>query len=225
MFKHVNEESEKKSFLIQDSQTVVFIGDSITDCGRRDVARPLGNGYVRMAVDLVAAKYPQRQITFFNKGISGDVAPGLQARWTDDVLTHNPDWVSVMVGINDLHRGFNPDPQMHIPLEKYRHAYCQFLERTRKSTKAKLVLMDPFFISNEDDPSGHRTSVLEVLSEYIAIVGEMAKKFDALHVATHDVFQQQLEYRPSDTFCPEPIHPNATGHQIIAYAWLEIVEW
>ena len=57
--------SDNKSFLIQDGQTVVFIGDSITDCGRRDEARPLGNGYVKMAVDLVAAKYPQRQITFF----------------------------------------------------------------------------------------------------------------------------------------------------------------
>jgi len=42
--------SDNKFFLIQDSQTVVFIGDSITDCGWRDVAAPLGNGYVKIAV-------------------------------------------------------------------------------------------------------------------------------------------------------------------------------
>ena len=217
--------SDNKSFLIQDGQTVVFIGDSITDCDRRDVAGPLGNGYVKMAVELVVAKYPERQITFFNKGINGDVAPGLRDRWADDVLIHNPDWVSVLVGINDLHRRFSPDPQLHMPPEIYRQAYSQFLERTRKSTKATLILMDPFYISNENDRSSRRTIVLEALTEYIAIVGEMAKKFDALHVSLHDVFQQQLKYRPSDTFCPEPVHPNATGHQIIAYAWLEALEW
>jgi hypothetical protein len=41
------------SFLVQDGQTVVFIGDSITDCGRRDVAAPLGNGYVKFIADLI----------------------------------------------------------------------------------------------------------------------------------------------------------------------------
>ena len=73
--------------------------------------------------------------------------------------------------------------------------------------------------------TSQRAIILQALGEYIAVVREMAKKFDALHVATHNVFQQQLEYQPSDTFCPEPIHPNATGHQIIAYAWLQAVGW
>jgi len=217
--------SNNKSFLIQDAQTVVFIGDSITDCGRRDVAAPLGNGYVKIAVDLITAKYPARGIKFFNKGISGDVAPGLRDRWADDVLIHNPDWVSVLIGINDLHRRFWPDQQANIPPDKYRQAYSQFLERTRKNTNARLVLMDPFYISKENDPNSQRATVLKALGEYIAVVHEMAKKFDALHVTTHDVFQQQLEYRPSDTFCPESVHPNVTGHQIIAYAWLQAVGW
>ena len=220
-----NSSSTAQSFLIRHSQTAVFIGDSITDCGRRDVAAPLGNGYVKMAVDLIRAKYPSRQITFFNKGIGGDVAPGLRDRWADDVLVHNPDWVSVMVGINDLHRRFSPDPQTHIPPEKYRQAYSEFLERTRESTKARLLLMDPFYISKENDTNSQRTTVLEALGEYISVVHEMAKKFDALHVPTHDVFQRQLEYYPCDTFCPEPVHPNPTGHQIIAHAWLQAVGW
>ena len=58
----------------------------------------------------VAAKYPERQIIFLNKGISDDVAPGLRDPWTDDALIHNPDMVSVLVGINDRHRRFPPDP-------------------------------------------------------------------------------------------------------------------
>jgi len=46
------------AFLLQDGQTVVFIGDSITDCGRRDVAAPLGNGYVRFIAELITIRYP-----------------------------------------------------------------------------------------------------------------------------------------------------------------------
>ena len=93
------------------------------------------------------------------------MAPGLRDRWADDVLIHNPDWVSVLVGINDLHHRFWLDPQAHIPPDKYRQAYSQFLERTRQSTNARLVLMEPFYISKENDPNSQRATVLKALGE------------------------------------------------------------
>ena len=41
---------------VQDGQTMVLIGDSITDCGRRaPEAAPFGNGYVAFFIDLVNA--------------------------------------------------------------------------------------------------------------------------------------------------------------------------
>lgn len=43
-------------FAFQDGQTVVFIGDSITDCGRRDSQHPFGNGYVRQTIDPVLGR-------------------------------------------------------------------------------------------------------------------------------------------------------------------------
>jgi len=33
---------------IKSGEKVLFIGDSITDCGRRNEARPLGVGYVKL---------------------------------------------------------------------------------------------------------------------------------------------------------------------------------
>ena len=217
---------KESSFLIQNNQTVVFIGDSITDCGRRDIACPLGNGYVKIAIDLMTAKYPERNITFFNHGIGGDVAPGLRDRWTDDVLIHRPDWVSVLVGINDLLiTRFNPDPQIHVPVDKFREAYLQFLTRTKENTDARIILMDPFYMSKETDLNSARTTVLDVLPDYIAVVHEMAEKFEALHVPTHKIFQKQLQFRSADTFCGEPVHPNPAGHVVMANAWLEAVGW
>lgn len=216
----------KKGFLIQDGQTVVMIGDSITDCGRRGAERPFGNGYVRQAIDLITARYPERKICFLNEGISGDTSVGLRDRWTDDVLVHKPDWVTVLIGINDLHRWLkNPDPAAKVPPELYREAYLDFLTRTRKHTKARLVLLDPFYISAETHAGSFRGQVLAEIPKYIKTVGEMARKFDALHVPLHEVFQRQLRYRPADTFCPEPVHPNVAGHLVMAEALLKALGW
>ena len=53
--------------VFQSGQTVLFIGDSITDCGRRQDQEQLGNGYVRKVTELITAKYPHRDISYVNK--------------------------------------------------------------------------------------------------------------------------------------------------------------
>ncbi len=213
------------SFLIQDGQTVVLIGDSITDCGRRDASFPFGSGYVKMVIDLITARYPDRKIRYINEGIGGDVSIGLRGRWHDDVLVHNPDWLSVMIGINDIHRTFSPNEADRVPVEMYRDAYDHCLARTAEETDARIILMDPFYISQESDQISLRAQVLELIPQYIAVVREMAEKYNALHVPLHDIFQEQLKYRPADTFCPEPVHPFPGGHLIMAHAWLQAMGW
>lgn len=213
------------SFLLQDGQTLVFIGDSITDCGRRDQAFPFGAGYVRFAIDLITARYPDRDITYHNRGIGGDVSTGLLRRWTEDVLAHQPDCVSVMIGINDLHRCFSPTAADHIPPAAYREAYHAFLTLTAEETDARIILMDPFYIIRETDANSQGATVLTAIEDYIAVAHDMAAEFDALHVPLHAIFREHLGHRAADVFCPEPVHPNASGHLVIAQAWLKTMGW
>ena len=211
-------------FAIQDGQTVVFIGDSITDTGRRGPEFPYGHGYVRKIIDLITAKYPERAITFYNRGISGNVIADLHERWADDAINLKPDWLSVLVGINDLHRRFKDDKVESFP-PTYRKLYTECLERAVEQTNARLVLMDPFYISVESSATSARRQVLDLLPKYIRVVHEMAREFGAINVPLHDIFQQQLRHRPADVFCPEPVHPNAAGHLVIAHALLAAVGW
>jgi len=51
---------------------------------------PYGDGYVKTAIDLIHAKYPERKIKFFNKGISGNTIGDLAGRWQDDVIALKP---------------------------------------------------------------------------------------------------------------------------------------
>src|SRR6056300_842528 len=92
--------------------TLVMIGDSITDCGRgRPVGQKgtLGNGYAKEVWALLHAVYPERKIRVLNTGVSGQRVPDLAARWQEDVLDLKPDWVSIMIGINDVWRHFDRD--------------------------------------------------------------------------------------------------------------------
>ena len=212
-------------FLVQDGQTIIFQGDSLTDTDRRGAKFPFGWGYVRMAIDLITARYPARRITYHNRGIGGNTTDDLVKRWHDDCIALRPDWVSLLIGINDLHRVFNPDSKVHVPPERYRENYEALLERTRRETRARLLLMDPYYISTETDPGSQRGTVLALLPAYVAVVREMARRFGAIHVPLHDVFQEQLKYRPADEFGGDPVHPNPAGHMVIAEAWLKAIGW
>ena len=203
---------------IQSGQTVVFIGDSITDCGRRGAERPLGTGYVKLFHDLMILREPEKHLTFINKGIGGDNVAGLSNRWSDDVLRNKPDWLSIKIGINDLH-GMLRDPKNGISPRRFAQNYKAILERTvAQLPKCRILLIDPFYISTEKYPNSFRHQVLELLPDYLAVVHQMSRKFKTRLIRTHALFQGLLKYHDPDAFCQEPVHPNLTGHLVITEA-------
>lgn len=195
----------------QDGETVLFVGDSITDCGRRAADRPYGNGYVSLIVEMVIAALPERDIRFINKGIGGNTVVDLQNRWEDDVLRFEPDWLCVKIGINDIHRWLRGTPEA-VPPALFRKTYDEILARAAERCSPKMVLLDPFFISLDTSGKSFRSDVLAGLSDYIAVVADMSEKYGAKRVKLHDMFQRLLASHPADTFCPEPVHPYRSGH-------------
>jgi acyl-CoA thioesterase-1 len=213
-------------FLFQNNQSVLFIGDSITECNRLTQAAPLGNGYVKLAIDLITARYPERKISYTNKGIGGHSVVNLFDRWHDDVIRHRPDWLSIKIGINDIQSFlFNPNPSDKSP-EGFAKAYHSILSQVRKSLpRTKIIIIDPFYISLEPAQENRRGKVLEALPVYHKIVHKMVREFKTLHVPVHDAFLKYLKYRDADEICPEPVHPNVAGHLIIAHEFLKVVGW
>ncbi len=203
---------------IKDGQKIVFIGDSITDCGRRDSQRPLGNGYVKLFADLSIVREPARKLIIVNKGISGDNVVGMLNRWTDDVLRNRPDWLSIKIGINDLH-GYLFGNRKDLAPQPFEAAYREILERTQKDfPKCRILLIDPFYISRDAAPNSHRKQVLDAIPDYLSVVERLSRAFKTRHIKTHELFGRLLKYHEPDTFCAEPVHPNPTGHLAIAEA-------
>ncbi len=208
------------TFWIEGGQTMLFIGDSITDCGRRGAEMPLGSGYVRLFTELATARFPDRNIAYINKGIGGNRITDLKERWRDDVLFHKPDRLSIKIGINDLHSHLR-NSQDGVSPEHFASVYDEVLGCTRDELNCPLLLITPFYISTDCSGSTFRSQVLSLLPRYIETVEAMAAKYDARLVNLHDIYQEHLQYRDANTFCPEPVHPNHTGHIVIAEALMQ----
>jgi lysophospholipase L1-like esterase len=204
--------------LFTQRQRIVFIGDSITDCGRRDAAAPYGNGYMSMVRNLIAARHPELGLTFLNRGISGNTVRDLAARWETDVIAERPDWLSVKIGINDCWRFFRGRADEAVPLAEYGATLRRLLDRTRAATQARLILMQPYMIEADTTDPMRRE-----MDRYSAVVSTLAAECNAVLVPTQAAWDAALAHsRPAD-WAEDHIHPTAPGHAVIALAFLRAV--
>ena len=138
---------------LQMGEKLVMIGDSITDVGR---AKPigegraddaLGRGYVMMVDALLGAVYPERMIRVINMGVSGNTTRDLKARWQRDVLDLKPDWLSIMIGANDVWRQYDSPKQTesHVLIDEYERNLRELVSSTTPLVKG-LILMTPYYI-------------------------------------------------------------------------------
>jgi lysophospholipase L1-like esterase len=204
--------------MLKKNQSVLFIGDSITDAGRtRPVGWPggLGTGYVNVLHGLLYALHPALRINVLNTGISGNTVLDLKGRWQEDMLGLRPDWLSVMIGINDVWRQFDrPLLNEGVALEVYESTLHELLKRTRPKLQG-LVLMTPFYI--DPDP---REPMRACMDEYGVVVRKAAKEFDAVFVDTQAAFNEALAFGHSSEIAWDRVHPGIGGHTVIAVAWL-----
>ncbi len=205
------------SITLQSTSTLLFIGDSITDCGRRECPDQIGAGYVRMVRDYLAAKNPAGAPRVVNTGISGNKVTDLQARWETDVLAHAPDVLSIKIGINDVWHGLH-DPSNGIPTDRFISVYQDILRRTRaRLPQCNLILCEPSVIWPPQPEHGN-----DALQPYIRAVHDLAREFDTETVVPlHNAFVKAREARPDIVWAADGVHPSSTGHMLIARTWLQ----
>ncbi len=203
--------------------TLLFVGDSITDCDRdrESGGTDLGAGYVAQVQALLGAHHPEVQIRYLNTGISGNRVTDLEARWEDDVLAHKPDWVSVMVGINDVWRHFDSPLIEQVSLQAYSEKLEALIQRTLPQVEG-MIVMSPFFLEpNPDEP------LRAMMDRYGAAALAIAERNGLRFVDVQAAFNVWLAHNHTTQLCGDRVHPNALGHHIIASAFLNAVgfEW
>jgi lysophospholipase L1-like esterase len=214
--------------LLQKSQKLLFIGDSITDCER---ARPageglfgaLGKGYVSLVDAMLQAVYPELGIRVVNMGSSGNTVLDLQVRWQEDVIDRKPDWLSIMIGTNDVWRQYDTPfiQDSHVYADKYESTLRSLVEQT-KPRVSNLVLMTPFYLESNEQDAMRRT-----MDEYGAIVKKISQDNGTLFIDTQAAFNVVLKELYAATIAWDRVHPSQTGHVVLARAFLNKIgfEW
>ena len=207
---------------LQKGSKLVMIGDSITDAGRtRPIAEglfdPLGRGYSCLVNALLGTAYPELGIRVVNMGNSGNTVRDLKARWQTDVFDLKPDWVSIMIGINDVWRQYDLplQPECHVPLKEYEATLRELVKATRPKVKG-LILVTPYFTeSNRKDP------MRATMDKYGAVVKKIARENRAVLVDTQAAIDKALKLQHPATLAWDRIHPNQVGHMILAKAFVD----
>ena len=203
---------------------VVFQGDSITDGGRdRTILDPnaeagFGSSYAALLMRDIRAAHPEVPWRFYNRGISGNKLPDLQARWAADTIALRPDILSILAGVNDYwhkrsfgYTGTTAD---------YETQYRNLLSETRAALpNVTLVVLEPFVL---------RTGAVDAswfpeFDERRAAAARVATAVGARFVPLQAVFDARAAESGPEAWAKDGVHPTPAGHAVIAQQWRAVV--
>jgi lysophospholipase L1-like esterase len=211
--------------MCKDRAVFVFQGDSVTDAGRGQEVGPnvgLGGGYAMMAASRLLEQYPEKALSFYNRGFSGDRVSNLFERWRVDCLNFQPDYISILVGVNDSlgrithHNGEDP--------KCYGFLYRSLLQWTKVLyPDVTFILCQPYLFMPEQDDGVTRQPVLDETREQGEIVRRLAAEFDGIFVPFFDELTKRIRQTGMSYYLRDRVHPQHAGHALLARIWLDAV--
>lgn len=212
--------------IFENMDRIIFAGDSVTDMGSE---QPVGEGlfdnvgrsYVRVIENMLAVYYPERKIRITNSGTSGNTSRDLLARFDRDVVSLNPDWVSICIGINDVWRQFDC-PAMtntHVYPDEYRENMEKMILSVKDKVKGIFILTPYIMEPLREDMMRKR------MDEYVSICRELAEKYNCVFVDFQKMYEDYCSIRHSSCIAWDRIHPNQIGATLMAREFLKKCEF
>ncbi|MCR5666566.1 MAG: SGNH/GDSL hydrolase family protein [Eubacterium sp.] len=187
----------------------LFIGDSIT-CAHRTWDRDdLGDGFVRM----IAEECPDARV--INKGFDGFTLRRLLTyvkKMPED--KEDPTTITLLIGVNDLAEYLYGGGYDATIFKGYLDDMVRWLTRFRDS---KVIFLEPFLLPW---PAEYQRW-LEPLGGYQNAMEQTACEHNYTYVKTQKMLHKAMnQMRPQD-LTTDGIHLTATGHRLLADAWLD----
>jgi len=211
---------------IQENDVVLFQGDSITDAGRDkenkapNNSRALGTGYAFLAAANLLNTHASKQLTIYNRGISGNKVYQLADRWEEDCLALKPNVLSILIGVNDFWHKF--DGKYDGTIQVYRDDYRKLIDRTLTALPGvKLVIGEPFAVNNVKAVTD---AWYPDFDEYRRAAREIATEYGAAFIPYQRVFDEAAKVAAPSYWTGDGVHASLAGAQLMAEAWLAAVK-
>ena len=191
----------------------VFQGDSITDAGRdRDNIASFGVGYPNLVASELMCKYPG-EYEFINEGVSGDRIVDLYARIKQDLINHKPDYLSILIGVNDVWHELNEKNGVAAP--KFETIYSMLIEEVQEALPdIKIFILEPFVLKG----SGTERYFDEFLADvklHSQAAKNVADKYGLVFIPLQEKFDEASALMPPTYWAADGVHPTAAGHALI----------
>ena len=199
----------------------VFQGDSITDAGRdRDNIASFGIGYPNLVASELMCKYPG-EYEFINEGVSGDRIVDLYARIKQDLINHKPDYLSILIGVNDVWHELNEQNGVAAP--KFEKIYSMLIEEVKEALPdIKIFILEPFVLKG----SGTERYFDEFLADvklHSQAAKNVAEKYNLTFIPLQEKFDVASKLMPPTYWAADGVHPTAAGHALIKDALIKAI--
>jgi lysophospholipase L1-like esterase len=226
------------------AKNVLFIGDSITDgnwgsptgwpcpseCrSKTDMNHIYGHGFVEMTAAFYQGSYPEADLCFYNRGISGNTLADMSQRWGKDALALVPDVVSILIGTNDVNDWLNVGASDDFDFVGWEQRLRNLISLTRSyRPEVTFVLATPFvansgWVGAREDYDKRAAAIARlddivrsIAADYDAVLVDFAQLVDSLIAEHPDV---ETSY-----WIWDGIHPTSATHYQMSRLWRERVK-
>ena len=203
---------------------ILFMGDSITDAERTTTGcgQGLGCGYARLVSAHLGYKYPG-EYEFVNRGINGNRIVDLYAQIKADVIEQKPDYMSILIGVNDVWHDLEPVPN-GVAADKFFRVYDMFISEIKEALPdIKLMILLPFVLE-----ASATEGKMDFFNAEVPKRAEMARKIGEKHgipvIELQSGFDALCEKTGPEYWLYDGVHPSYAGHEFIKTKWLEVFE-
>jgi acyl-CoA thioesterase I len=187
-------------------KTWLFQGDSVTDCHRnRSLPGSMGDGYVSLL------SQTKKGIKLVNKGVSGERTHDLVMRWTEDLMSTQPDYLTLLIGVNNIwHQYLLNRPSF---LYEFSHHIKYMLNQVKRLfPDTKTLILSPFLL----ECGVVEQAWIHELDQQISELKSIANDYHLPFLDLHELFKKSK--LPPIQIAEDGVHPTQLGYQIIAQA-------
>jgi lysophospholipase L1-like esterase len=194
--------------IIQKNDTIAFLGDSITKAGGKP------GGYCHLIIE--SLNQQGLQVTPIYAGISGQKSNQMLARLKKDVLSHQPQWMTLSCGVNDVWHG-----ERGVELEAYKKNITSIVDKAQ-AAGVKVIILTATMI--KEDPLNELNQKLKGYNEFLL---QLSKDKKCLLVDLNAIMQATIQTMEKNhkghTVTTDGVHMNAAGNIMMAKGILEAI--